>query len=66
MVSNDEYRLSPEKVTAIGGGSNKKGAQILKKFVEEIREKKRTSGKRLPPKSKPIGGYLKSINRNAA
>ena len=65
-VSNDEYRLSPEKVTAIGGGSNKKGAQILKKFVEEIREKKRTSGKRLPPKSKPIGGYLKSINRNAA
>lgn len=66
MVSNDEYRLSPEKVTAIGGGSNKKGAQILKKFVEEIREKKRTSGKRLPPKSKPIGGYLKGINRNVA
>ena len=64
MVSNDEYRLSPEKVTAIGGGSNKKGAQILKKFVEEIREKKRTSGKRLPPKSKPIGGYLKNISHS--
>ena len=36
----------------------------LKKFVEEIREKKRTSGKRLPPKSKPIGGYLKNISHS--
>jgi hypothetical protein len=61
MVSDGEYEISPEQVTALGKGSNEKGAQILKKFVEEVRSKKRTSGERLPPKSKPIGGYLKGI-----
>lgn len=66
MVSDGEYEVPPEKVTAIGRGSNQKGAQILKKFVQEIRATKRTSGKKLPPKSKPIGGYLKGINMHAA
>lgn len=66
MVSDGEYEVSPEKVTAIGGGSNEKGAKILKKFVQQIREKKRTSGKNLPPKSKPIGGYLNQIHQSAA
>lgn len=62
MVSNDEYEIPPEKVTAIGHGSNQKGAQILKKLVTQVRTQKRTSGKKLPPKAKPIGGYLKSIS----
>ena len=61
MVSDGEYEVSPEKVTAIGGGSNEKGAKILKKFVKEVRARKRTSGQKLPPKAKPIGGYLKNI-----
>lgn len=64
MVSPDEYRISPEQVTAIGKGSNEKGAKILKNFVSQVRKKKRTSGQKLPPKSKPIGGYLKNINRS--
>ena len=64
MVSPDEYRVSPEQVTAIGKGSNEKGAKILKKFVSEVRKKKRSSGQKLPPKSKPIDGYLKNINRS--
>jgi hypothetical protein len=66
MVSDGEYEVSPEKVTAIGHGSNEKGAKILKNFVKEIRAKKRTSGERLPPKSKPIGGYLKGMQNYAA
>ena len=66
MVSDGEYEVSPEQVTALGGGSNEKGAKILKKLVEEIRAKKRTSGERLPPKSKPIGGYIKGLQRTAA
>lgn len=66
MVSDGEYEISPEKVTAIGGGSNEKGAKILKKFVEEVRAKKRNSGEKLPPKAKPIGGYLSKINQSAA
>ena len=66
LVSNGEYKLSPEQVTALGHGSNEKGAQILNKFIKEVRAKKRTSGERLPPKSKPIGGYLKGIQHSAA
>ena len=66
MVSNEEYEISPDKVTALGHGSNEKGAKILKKFIKEVRAKKRTSGERLPPKSKSIGGYLKGIQRTAA
>lgn len=66
MVSDGEYEVSPEKVTALGHGSNEKGAQILKKFIKEVRAKKRTSGERLPPKSKPVGGYLKGIQNSAA
>jgi hypothetical protein len=61
LVSNQEYEVSPERVTAIGGGSNEKGAKILKKFVKEVRARKRTSGQKLPPKAKPISGYLKNI-----
>ena len=64
MVSNDEYAIPPEKVTAIGHGSNKRGSQILKKLVTEIRKQKRTSGNRLPPKAKPIGGYLKNMRHS--
>lgn len=65
MVSNDEYAIPPERVTAIGHGSNKRGSQILKKLVTEIRKQKRTSGNRLPPKAKPIGGYLKNMRHSA-
>ena len=66
MVSDGEYEVPPEKVTAIGHGSNKKGAQVLKKLVHQVRERKRTSGDKLPPKAKPIGGYLKNMGHYAA
>lgn len=62
MVSNDEYEVDPAIVTSIGGGSNEKGAKILQKFIKEVRAKKRTSGEKLPPKSKPVSGYLKQIS----
>lgn len=64
MVSNREYEIPPEKVTAIGRGSNEKGSQILKKFVSEVRKKKRSCGQKLPPKSKSVGGYFKDINQS--
>lgn len=62
MVSDGEYEIPPEQVTALGKGSNERGAKILEKFVKEIRAKKRTSGQKLPPKSKPVGGYLRSMH----
>lgn len=66
MVSDGEYEISPEKVTALGHGSNEKGAQILNKFIKEVRSKKRTSGERLPPKAQPISGYLKRMQPRGA
>lgn len=64
MVSNDEYEVPPEKVTALGRGSNERGAQILKKLVSQVRSQKRTSGRKLPPKAKPIGGYLSNMGHS--
>jgi hypothetical protein len=62
MVSPDEYEVEPEVVTAIGKGSNEKGAKILEKFIKQVRKQKRTSGDKLPPKAKPISGYLKQMH----
>jgi hypothetical protein len=62
MVSNGEYKFSPEQVTALGNGSNERGAKMLDHLVKQVRAKKRTSGKKLPPKSKPIGSYLKKLH----
>lgn len=62
LLSPDEYEVSPEQVTALGRGSNQKGAKILENLVKQVREQKRTTGNKLPPKSKPIGGYLKNLN----
>lgn len=62
LVSNEEFEVLPDQVTALGGGSNPKGAQILENMVKQIREKKRTSGNKLPPKAQPIGGYLRNLS----
>jgi hypothetical protein len=61
LVSNDEFEVTPEQVAALGRGSNKKGAKILDNMIKQIRQQKRTSGNKLPPKSKPLGGYLRNL-----
>src|SRR3954462_2070161 len=62
LVSDGEYEVSPDKVSSLGGGSNQKGAKIIENMIKQIRDKKRTSGNKLPPKAKPLGGYLRNIN----
>jgi hypothetical protein len=62
MLSPDEYEVEPEIVTAIGKGSNEKGAKILEQLIKKVRKQKRTSGEKLPPKSKPLGGYMKQMS----
>jgi hypothetical protein len=62
LVSDGEYEVSPEKVTALGNGSNQRGAKILENMISQIREGKRTSGNKLPPKSKPINSYLRNLS----
>jgi len=62
LLSDGEYKIPPEAVTALGKGSNQRGANILKNIVENIRKEKRTSGNKLPPKSKPINNYLRNLS----
>jgi hypothetical protein len=61
LVSDGEYEVDPDKVTALGGGSNEKGAALLKSMIQQIRNQKRTTGNRLPPKAKPLNGYLSNL-----
>jgi|SRR5882672_1436846 len=61
MVSNGEYDIPPSKVSALGKGSNERGARLLDKLVKDVRKIKRNSGEKLPPKSKGVHGYLKRL-----
>jgi len=63
LLSDGEYEVPPEKVAALGGGSQEKGAKMIEHMIKQIRSKKRTSGEKLPPKSKSLGGYLGNIKR---
>lgn len=63
LLSDGEYEIPPEKVASLGGGSSQKGAKILEDMVKKLRSKKRTSGEKLPPKTKNLGGYLSQIKR---
>lgn len=62
LLSDGEYKVPPEAVTTLGKGSNQRGASILKNMVDNIRKEKRTSGNKLPPKSKPINNYLRNLS----
>lgn len=57
-LSNGEYAFSPETVTRLGGGSNTKGAELLKKMTINLRRHKASHGGGLPPKAKPPTHYL--------
>lgn len=62
LLSDGEYEISPDHVSEIGHGSYENGAKDLDAFVKKIRAQKRTSGKKLPPKSKSVGGYLSKLS----
>lgn len=63
LLSDGEYEVPPEKVAALGGGSQEKGAKMIEQMIKQIRSKKRTSGDKLPPKAKPINGYISNLKR---
>jgi hypothetical protein len=62
MLSDGEYEIDPMTVTAIGGGSNKKGAKFLKSAVKQLRQHKNSNGDRLPPRAKDLISYLKGAS----
>lgn len=57
-LSNDEVKLSPLAVNALGHGSNQKGAQMLKNMVKNLRIHKNSNGNKLPPKAKDPFSYI--------
>jgi len=60
MIADGEFVFPSSFVTAIGGGSNKKGAEKLDKMREAIREHKRSaSTNTIPAKAKSPLSYLK-------
>lgn len=56
-VSNGEYIIRPEIVTALGRGSNRKGAKIIDRARLKLRKQKGVK-KILPPRARPIEHYL--------
>jgi len=58
FLSGGEAVIKPAAVTAMGKGSNKKGAKELDKLRKNLRKQKGVH-KLLPPKSKKITSYLK-------
>lgn len=57
-LSEGEYKIAPLTVTMLGHGSNKKGADILKKMIIKLREHKISKGDDLPPKAKHPLQYI--------
>jgi hypothetical protein len=58
MLSNGEYVLTADVVSALGDGNNSAGAKKLDSFMAAVRQHKgQKSG--LPPKAKSIGAYMK-------
>lgn len=62
-ISDGEEIIPPDAVASLGNGNVDKGAKNLDKMVKKVRRKKRTSGKKLPPKmnmnvrfAKMVGG----------
>lgn len=58
LLSDGEYQISPLVVTLLGHGDNKKGAQVLKILVRNLRRHKISNGINLPPRSHDIWSYL--------
>ena len=61
-LADGEYVLDAEIVAALGDGSNRRGAEILDKWRENIRKHKRSASiKGIPPKAKSPLAYMKGI-----
>ncbi len=61
-LADGEYVFDAEIVSALGDGSNKRGAEILDKWREQIRKHKRSASiKGIPPKAKSPLAYMREI-----
>lgn len=64
MLSDGEYVIDADTVSALGDGSSKAGAEVLDKFRQEIRKHKRVAPlSDIPPKAKSPLAYLKAAQK---
>lgn len=60
LLSDGEYVVDSDVVSALGDGSNDAGAKKLDQFRQAVRtHKRKASPKGIPPKAKGIGQYMK-------
>ena len=64
-LSNGERYTPPKLVTALGDGSNAKGAKILRNLTKEIRLHKVSKGAELPPPAHDLTTYYKKVVSDA-
>lgn len=57
-LSDGEYKISRDAITALGNGSNRKGSIMMDKFRKNLRKQKGVV-KFLPPKTKHLSTYFK-------
>jgi hypothetical protein len=64
MLSDGEYVIDAESVSALGNGSSKAGAKRLDEFRMNLRKHKRSApvGK-IPPKTKKLNKYMSGGSR---
>lgn len=60
-VANGERETPPIIVAALGGGSNDKGANILRDMTESLRAHKISKGDKLPPAAPDIINHYKRV-----
>jgi hypothetical protein len=54
-----EFAITPEKVAGYGNGDIRKGIEILKSFVKEIKKYKKLEVKTIPKPTKDLFDYVK-------
>lgn len=60
-LSDGEYVTPRRVVTAIGGGSNERGAEILRQITKAVRKHKISKGADLPPSAYDLMTYYKKV-----
>ena len=58
-IANEEFKFDPVTVTLLGHGNMKKGSEVFKDMVHNIRKHKNSNGLGLPPKAKHPLDYMK-------
>ena len=62
-VANEEFKFDPVTVSLAGKGDIKKGAEVFKKMVKQVRIHKSSNGLGLPPKALHPMDYIRKSHK---